>query len=190
MQIDEDVFVEALVTQLSVETFDVRVLDRLSRLNESQPYVVLVCPGIHRSADEFRAVIDGDDFRQPTGGSESIQNSSNAQPWQGMIDLHCGAFSGHVVHDSQDPEPSSVPQTVGDEIHRPVLIRLLRTVKHDPKVADAFLSLLAAQRQAFLTIKPFDALMVHQMTFANEQNMKSRRTEFSPLLCQFSEPDA
>lgn len=49
-----------------------------------------------------------------------------------------------------------------------MLIRLRRAIKHNPKVADPFLSLLAAQRQPFLAIKPFNTFMVDQMAFPLE----------------------
>lgn len=71
-----------------------------------------------------------------------------------------------------------------------MLICLLWTIKHNPKVADPLFSLLAAQRQSFLTIKPFDAFMVNLVAFPLKQNMETRRAEFTPLLCQLSKPDA
>ena len=53
---NEDVLVEAFLAQARIETLNVRVLDRLSRFDELQPYAVLVGPLVERPAAQLGTV--------------------------------------------------------------------------------------------------------------------------------------
>ena len=53
----EDVLIKIFLSQPRIETLDVRVLDRLSRFDELQPYAVLVGPLVERPAAQLGTVI-------------------------------------------------------------------------------------------------------------------------------------
>src|SRR6266567_5525436 len=62
-QAHEPVLVEALVPEPAVEAFDVRVLDRLARIDEVEHDAMAVCPLIERLAAKLGAVVT----RSPSG---------------------------------------------------------------------------------------------------------------------------
>ena len=56
-QVNKQVFVEALITELAVEAFDIGVLRRLARSNKAMPDIVIVAPALERNAGKLRAVV-------------------------------------------------------------------------------------------------------------------------------------
>jgi hypothetical protein len=54
---DKPVFVQAFVAELAVEAFDIRVLDRLARANETNRDTRGVGPRVERPAGEFGTVV-------------------------------------------------------------------------------------------------------------------------------------
>jgi hypothetical protein len=54
---DENVFIQAFLAQARIETLDVRVLDRLARFDELQPYAMLVGPLVEHPAAQLGTVI-------------------------------------------------------------------------------------------------------------------------------------
>ena len=59
-QADKPVFIQAFVAELSVETFDLRVLIRLARADERQLDASPISPLVEHLAVEFRTIINGD----------------------------------------------------------------------------------------------------------------------------------
>lgn len=78
VQTDKNMFVEALIPELTVEALNIGILGRLPGLDKVQFDTVRIRPGIHSLADEFRSVVDGDDFGQSPGQHDALQNPSNA----------------------------------------------------------------------------------------------------------------
>jgi len=62
-QIEEPVFVQALIAEFAVEALDVAVLHRSPRRDEVQLDSVLIGPLVHHLADELRPVVDHDHLR-------------------------------------------------------------------------------------------------------------------------------
>ena len=54
---NEDVFIQAFLAQARIEAFDVRVLNRLARFDELQPYAMLVGPLVEHPAAQLGTVI-------------------------------------------------------------------------------------------------------------------------------------
>src|SRR3954452_18417343 len=50
-----------------------------------------------------------------------------------MVSLQCRAFFREVVDNRKDAEPPASPEAVGDEIHRPMLIRPLWPIQNHPQ---------------------------------------------------------
>jgi hypothetical protein len=95
------VFVEAFVTQSSVEGFHVRILIGLSRLDESKRDAIAMRPGQHRLARELWSVIGTDDCRFASLRADAIEDPREVIAADGVLgcDRHC--FVCTVVHDRQ-----------------------------------------------------------------------------------------
>ena len=61
----KDIAVEQLHSVSSVETFDIRVLRRLARLNVVQLYLFTLCPLFQGLGDELRPVVHESGLRHP-----------------------------------------------------------------------------------------------------------------------------
>ena len=55
--------VQTLIPKASIETFDVRVLGRLARVDEVKLHTVVIGPGIKGAPSQFGAVIDDQNVR-------------------------------------------------------------------------------------------------------------------------------
>ena len=56
----EQVLVETFVAQVTVEAFDVGILDGFAGTNEIEPYVMCIGPGVHRAAYKLSTIVDRD----------------------------------------------------------------------------------------------------------------------------------
>ena len=67
LQRHEPVHVQAFVPEAAVERFDMRVVRRCAGAGVIELDLVEVRPGVQRSGDELRPVVDLDPLRQPAG---------------------------------------------------------------------------------------------------------------------------
>src|ERR1019366_1004983 len=73
---NENLFVEAFLTQASVETFDEGVLDGLARLDELDPHTAFVSPSIKRTTGKLRTVVSLNHRRQSAADhAQALQHS-------------------------------------------------------------------------------------------------------------------
>src|SRR5712692_7887786 len=75
---NEDVLIEAFLAQPRVETLDVRVLDRLARFDELQPYAMLVGPLVERPAAQLGTVIGLNHQRKPARALQPLEDPAYA----------------------------------------------------------------------------------------------------------------
>ncbi len=86
-QREEDLDVQALVAQPSVEAPDVAVFHRTSRPNEVQIDLVSIRPEIHGLAGELRAVVHSDRLWRAATGEDSIERRSHLFAADGRIGM-------------------------------------------------------------------------------------------------------
>ena len=60
---NEDVLIKTFLAQARIETLDVRVLDRLARFDELQPYAMLIGPLFEHSAAQLGTIIGPNHWR-------------------------------------------------------------------------------------------------------------------------------
>src|SRR5258705_915327 len=77
-QARKPVGIQTFIAQPAVEAFHVRVLHRLSWLNELQPHSTFFAPRSQRSATKFRSIVEDDRFRKSTLLRHSIQHAAHA----------------------------------------------------------------------------------------------------------------
>src|SRR5690348_6003329 len=74
----EPVVVETLTAKRAVQTFNERILVRLSRLDEVQLNTILMRPLIHRRSGEFRPIVGPDHGGYTTLDFQSFKNLSHS----------------------------------------------------------------------------------------------------------------
>jgi hypothetical protein len=119
---EEPVFVQALVTEATVEALDVGVLDRLAGTDKAQAHSGLVRPGIEHLAFELRSVIHRDRQRQSAQIRQPLEHRHDPLPSDRRINLEHQALAAEVIHDRKASQPSAVAQTITDEVHRPTAV--------------------------------------------------------------------
>jgi len=105
------VLVRALVAELAVEAFDVRVLIGLS-WNERRPYVGGVCPTVEDLTLKFWSVVDGDGSWQSTHLGRPIQYHPYAIVGERSIDFDGDTLPREVVDNVQAAKTSSASEPV------------------------------------------------------------------------------
>src|SRR5882724_12202174 len=125
-QTNEPVLIQTFVPELTVEAFDVSVLDRFSRVDEMKLHTVLVRPLIHGSTEEFRSIIYDDPGGQSTLLLEPLQHPHHSISRQRGVHLDGQCFPSVAIHQVQRSEFPSVHHAVVSKVHRPHLVRSMR----------------------------------------------------------------
>src|SRR5580700_6624173 len=172
----EPVLVQALVAELAVEGFDVGVLVGLAGADEGQLDVALIRPGIEDLAFELRAMINGDGSGQASRVGQPLEHRFDSGAGDRGVDFESHTLARTVIDDRKTPQPSTIGQPVGYEVHRPDAVggrglweRLAL------KGADAF-TLATPHRKTGFPVQPVRALTVDRPAFAPQQNMDASIT--------------
>lgn len=120
------VLIQALITKLTVETFDECILPRLARFDEDQFDSVRIRPLIQRLPAKLRSVVDDDLARTAALLPSLLQRPHHPRPRQQSVHFNLQTFPPVLVQNVQHPQPPTIGQTVGDKIHQPTLIQARR----------------------------------------------------------------
>lgn len=112
-------FVEALVTELAVEAFDVAVLHGLAGVDQQVLDPVLLGPGDEGPAGELGTVIGAHGARVTAEAGRLVQQAHYIGTTDAVVDGDVHALAGEVVGDRQALDPASVGQRIADEVHAP-----------------------------------------------------------------------
>src|SRR5271168_2764605 len=141
----EDVFIQAFVAQPCLEALDVRVLNRLARFDELQPYPMLIGPLVERPAAQLGTVIRLNRQGQPARGVQSLQDPGNTLASKRQVDFDSETFAAPLIEPRERAEVASANQAVMNEVDRPGLIRRHRSLACHPQMAQPLAPALAAQ---------------------------------------------
>src|SRR5258707_173230 len=103
-EIDKPVGIEALVSKLAVEAFDVAVLGRLAWPDEVQLHAPLEGPGIERLGDELRTVVDANALRIAAHGHQKREHGDDVLASDRRVHLDDQALAREAVDDAQRAE--------------------------------------------------------------------------------------
>ena len=115
-QVEELVFVEAFVAELTVEALDVGVLGGFPWRDEAMLDLAIMGPTFQSQAGKLRPVV-GEQARWPAPQfGDAVEHPR--YPWTGQrgVGLDPEAFAGVVVDDRQQPQRTAVHQPVVDEV--------------------------------------------------------------------------
>jgi hypothetical protein len=93
--------IQTFISELAIEAFDVRILLRFARFDESQLKLLAIRPFIEGLADKFRAIVHRHRERQSTTVCQPLQHTDDAPSRQRRIDFNCQAFFRKIIHDIQ-----------------------------------------------------------------------------------------
>ena len=122
LDVHKPVVVQALVSELSVEGFNERVLDGLAGIDEMQVDSVLLSPLLCVLAPEFRSVVNDNFAGLSEGPDQSVKGSGDARSRKAEVSLNAQAFAGEIVHYVKRAKPTAGIQTVAHKVHRPALV--------------------------------------------------------------------
>src|SRR5712692_9837093 len=121
----EQVDVQALVTEPSVERFDVAVAPGLVGRDEPQAGP-LASPLAHGGAGELGPVVAAQHRGVAAAGREPVQLGDKVLAGDGPVDQAAEALAGALVHDRDDLDRTAVGSGAELEIHCPYLVRRVR----------------------------------------------------------------
>ncbi len=121
-EVKKEVYVEAFVTEPTVEAFHEAIFDRPAGAYEIELNSRLVGPSVYSPAAKFCTVVDSYGRWQAPGSSKPLQAKDHLLAGQGKVGPKLQTLSGILIDERQDPEVASVLELLRDEIHRPSLI--------------------------------------------------------------------
>ena len=133
----EQVFVQTLVAQATIERFYKAILLRLPRGNVVPLDAGVLTPGEDGVTGQFGAVVADNHARQPATLGDGAQLANNPPTRQRDVDDASQAFAAVVVDDVEHAEPPAAGQRVRYEVERPALVGFLRDRHRRPRVQTA-----------------------------------------------------
>lgn len=187
-QRDESVFIEALVAELPVESFDVGILGGLARLGQHQLHPVGLCPLIQRAAGELRSLIGPDGRGVSTKSADRLQDVCDALAVDATTYSDLDSFLGAIVDDRQTLDRRARGERVEDEVHGPGVIGPRWDLQW-PALHRHPLTLAAfANGQAGLAVKAVHALVVDHEALPFDQDVQAAVAEAAAFAGQFHQP--
>src|ERR1700722_14702303 len=123
VDIKKGVRVKQLVADPAIERFDIRILSRLSGLDELQINRLGCGPLQHRPTRKLRTVIEPDRLRQSALGGDRLETANNVMTAKREGNIYGQAFSCVVVDDVHGSDYPSGGQSIVHEVDRPALVR-------------------------------------------------------------------
>ena len=119
----EDLFIEELVAQTPIETFDEGVLRRLAGSDVMPADAVLILPFEHRTAGELSPIVADDRCWLAVEADDRIELAGHALTGDRRIGDQAEGFAREVIDNREDAEPAPGPEHIGEKVEAPALRR-------------------------------------------------------------------
>ena len=181
----EPVLVQAFVTQLTIEAFNVAVLHGLAGVYEYVIDLLGIRPLIHRVAGELRTVVTEDFLRHPVKQDSFVQKASDLLAADRSVYFQSQTFPCNLIDQGEYPEALSRAGGIADKVHGPAVIRSLQTasIRHAPFLICAAFC-LALQGQSRFFIQTVGLLVVDVGAFPDQHHVDPAIAETFPPGCQ------
>ncbi len=132
----------------------------------------LIGPTVQHLRDELRAVVHTNEARCTAPGSNRLHGLHHMLTTDAAVHHDRQRLARVVVDQRQGTDPTPVEKRVGDEVHRPLLVRprchwpLASALCHDVPPGP-----LVPEAQPLLPVQPVDTSPVHRPAFAAEQDV-------------------
>lgn len=126
--------IQALVSQSSVEAFNVAVLPRTTWLDEARVYFDRGEKFSNTPGDEFGAVVTSDELGNSTDREQVREHFNEVIARELSSNLQCDAFARVFIDDNKHLQRTTVGRSVEDEINRPDVIFVLGFTANDSTI--------------------------------------------------------
>ena len=110
LQSIEDLSIQELVSQSTVERFNVSVFPRTARLNEESFHADLFEPLPNGFSCELRSVVGANVVWDTTFTEKKIERIQDVLTVQPASDFDCKTLSSELIHDGQQPKGATLPE--------------------------------------------------------------------------------
>lgn len=138
VEVGEQVFVEALVAQATVEALDKAILHRFARCDVVPVDAKLFLPGQYSVRRKLGAVVAHDHPGATSALDDLIELAQHPPGGQRCVDDQAEAFPGEVVDQGQDTEAPTAGKRVHHEVERPAQVLILRDCHWRPRAERPF----------------------------------------------------
>lgn len=138
VEVSEQVFVEALVAQATVEALNKSILHRFARCDVVPLDAQFLLPGQYGVRRELGAVVAHDHPRAASALDDLIELAQHPPSGQRCVDDKAQAFPGEVIDQSQDTEAPTAGKRVHHEVERPAQVLILRDRHRCPRAECPF----------------------------------------------------
>ena len=121
-QVQQQLTIQAFITQLPVEAFDIPVLPRTARLDEQRLDARRSEPRLDRLASELRTIVAPDASRASTDHEQFIQRSHHIRAREVPTDLDRQALTRILIDHRQHPESTAALRPIADEVITPHMV--------------------------------------------------------------------
>jgi len=179
----EDLGVEQLVADATVERLDMGVLRRLARIRKAERNAPLGAPSQHRVARKLRPVIEANHFWGAPLEGQVLKAPDDVVAAKRKADFQRQALSRVVVDNIHRPDGSAIGQPIVHEVYRPTFIRAhRRRERRSPDIAN--LALLSwPDLQAVGAVDAQESIIAHEQFLAFEQDLESAPPPARSLHC-------
>lgn len=172
----KDIAIKHLSSEAAVEAFDSGVFRWLARSDEVKHDVVPFTPQLQSGRDKLRTVVDANSLRLSSPLADPLQRLDHSACGKRSVDLDIKHLPIELIDDVEEAISSAVPECIAHEVHRPDLIRKLKSFQ---RCLDSFgqpLFRLTTDTKSKLlvdAINPFMVAFVSCIPNAKEQPPKS-----------------
>ena len=164
-QTREPMLVEALIAETPVERFDIGVLIRFARFDQTQRDAALVGPRQHGASAELRAIIGTQDARQAPLVRQVVECTGDGDAPEGTRRDDGHRLGRRIVDNGQALHRPPLGGAVEDEIGGPNLVRCRGPAQRVPLRDRDLLPSSAPHLELGVGVQALDALVVDLMAF-------------------------
>ncbi len=162
------VFIEALVPQFAVETFDKGIVRRLPGTDMLQLNAFFSCPLMEEGAGKFRPVVHPKPLRIAVEKSQPVDESGHPSSGYRRPHQNARGKTGKIIHNRQNPQPPAPGTGIGEKIHGPDLMGPCCRRHLHPEERDAPPPSLSSKGKTLLPVNALGPLMVHNQRFSSQ----------------------
>jgi len=167
------VLIETFIPEFAVERFHIGILCRLAGLDKPELHPGFLRPFKHRPGSQFRAVVMNQFVRLVMDHSQMMKISAEQFSGDREVDNLAGTAPCAIIDDIQDPEPTSVPHAIRNEVQRPALVGANGCRQGNAIPMRQPFAFATTHLKSFFTIQTIGSLGIGHETFLAQKDMQS-----------------
>src|ERR1700730_2733322 len=128
-----------------------------------------MCPLVEGPGTKLWAIVTGDRLRVSADVGDAIELFDDSGAREAQRRDQSRTVSVVLINDRQCTEPSPIFKPIGDEVHGPALVSLLRYLKGAALLACQFLAPLAPHLEFQISVESINEFLTHRPAFALQE---------------------